>query len=83
MILDEATSSVDTVTETRIRESVYKLAKERTSFIIAHRLSTIMDSDLILVMENGGIAEMGSHRELMEKQGIYYALCSSQMQIPC
>ncbi len=82
MILDEATSSVDTVTEARIRQSVFKLSKGRTSFIIAHRLSTIIDSDLILVMDQGRIAEMGNHKTLMDKRGLYYQLSNSQLNIP-
>ncbi len=71
LILDEATSSVDTVTEKRIRRAMLNICKGRTSFIIAHRLSTIRDSDVIILIENGGIAEMGSHDELMKQNGKY------------
>lgn len=81
LILDEATSSVDTVTEQRIREAVLKMTEGRTSFIIAHRLSTIKDSDLIVLLENGRIAEQGSHDELMEKDGKYAAMYRTQMGV--
>lgn len=68
MILDEATSSVDTRTEVLIQKAMDNLMKDRTSFIIAHRLSTIRDADLILVMNNGDIVEQGNHNELMAKK---------------
>ena len=71
MILDEATSSVDTVTERHIRNAMLKLTEGRTSFIIAHRLSTIRDSDLIILICDGKIAEKGSHEELMKLNGQY------------
>ena len=71
MILDEATSSVDTVTEQKIRRAMLNICEGRTSFIIAHRLSTIRDSDVIILIEKGGIAEMGSHDELMKLDGKY------------
>lgn len=77
--LDEATSSVDTMTELRIQEAIKTLLKGRTSFIIAHRLSTIRSADLILVIEGGGIAEMGSHAELMERRGRYYEYVQKQV----
>ena len=78
MILDEATSNVDTLTEKRIRDSVLKLSMGRTSFIIAHRLPTIRDSDLILVIDNGRIVEKGSHDELLKLHGFYYGLYRTQ-----
>ncbi len=74
LILDEATSSVDTRTEVRIQKAMDNLMKGRTSFIIAHRLSTIRDADLILVMKEGDIVEMGRHEELLAKKWI---LCGS------
>lgn len=78
IILDEATSSVDTRTEMEISRAMKKLMKGRTSFVIAHRLSTIRDADTILFMENGNIVEQGSHKELLEKKGAYSALYYSQ-----
>ena len=78
MILDEATSSVDTRTEVLIQKAMDNLMKDRTSFIIAHRLSTIRDADLILVMNNGDIVEQGNHNELMAKNGFYANLYNSQ-----
>lgn len=79
LILDEATSSVDTVTEQRIRNAMLKITEGRTSFIIAHRLSTIKDSDLIILLENGHIAEQGNHRELMALDGKYASMYRTQM----
>lgn len=78
MILDEATSNVDTHTEALIQKAMAELMKGRTSFVIAHRLSTIRDADLILYMEEGDIKEIGSHEELMKKKGKYAALYMSQ-----
>ena len=78
LILDEATSSVDTRTEVQIQRAMANLMKGRTSFVIAHRLSTIRDADLILVMNNGKIIEQGNHRELLEKGGFYADLYNSQ-----
>lgn len=79
MILDEATSSVDTVTEQHIRKTMLTVTKGRTSFIIAHRLSTIRDSDLILLIRDGRIAEQGTHRELMEMSGEYAKMYLTQV----
>jgi ATP-binding cassette subfamily B multidrug efflux pump len=78
LILDEATSSVDTRTEVQIQKAMVRLMKGRTSFIIAHRLSTIRDADLILVMDNGSVIEKGNHVELLEKGGFYADLYNSQ-----
>lgn len=78
MILDEATSSVDTVTEQNIRKALIKLCKNRTSIIIAHRLSTIRDSDLIVLLENGEIAEQGTHQELLALDGKYAEMYRTQ-----
>lgn len=78
LILDEATSSVDTVTELRIQEAFALLMKDRTSFVIAHRLSTIKESDLILVLKDGEIIEQGTHASLLEAKGFYYTLYNSQ-----
>ncbi|MEG1850706.1 MAG: ABC transporter ATP-binding protein [Bacilli bacterium] len=80
LILDEATSNVDTRTEAIIQEAMDKLTKGRTSFIIAHRLSTIKNADIILVLDNGNIVEKGSHEELMKASGTYYSLYNSQFQ---
>ena len=78
LILDEATSSVDTRTEKNIQEAMVNLMKNRTSLIIAHRLSTIQDSDVIVVMDQGRIIEQGNHEELLQKQGKYYELYMTQ-----
>jgi len=78
LILDEATSSVDTRTEVQIQKAMEELMKGRTSFIIAHRLSTIREADLILVMDHGDIVEQGAHQELLEKNGVYAKLYNSQ-----
>lgn len=80
LILDEATSSVDTRTEARIQKAMNNLMKGRTSFVIAHRLSTIKDADLILVMKDGDIIEQGTHEELLEKKGFYADLYNSQFE---
>ncbi len=80
MILDEATSSVDTRTEERIQKAMDNLMQGRTSFIIAHRLSTIRNADLILVMKDGDIIEQGNHQELLEKNGFYAELYNSQFE---
>jgi ATP-binding cassette subfamily B protein len=81
LILDEATSSVDTRTELKIQKAMDNLMKDRTSFIIAHRLSTIRDADLILVMDHGDIVEQGNHEELLKKNGIYANLYNSQFEV--
>ena len=78
LILDEATSSIDTRTELQVQEAFDKLMKGRTSFVIAHRLSTIKDADLILVMKDGDIIEQGSHEELLAAKGFYADLYNSQ-----
>ena len=80
LILDEATSSVDTRTEIRIQKAMDNLMHGRTSFIIAHRLSTIRDADLILVMRDGDIVEQGKHEELLDKGGFYAQLYNAQFQ---
>lgn len=80
LILDEATSSVDTRTEERIQKAMNNLMKGRTSFVIAHRLSTIKDADVILVMKDGDIVEQGSHDELLAKRGFYWELYNSQFE---
>ena len=78
LILDEATSSVDTRTEMHIQQAMVALMKNRTSLIIAHRLSTIRDADIIIVMQDGRVMESGNHDELLEKQGVYYNLYQNQ-----
>jgi len=80
LILDEATSSVDTHTEIMIQEAMDRLMQGRTSFIIAHRLSTIQNADLILVMRDGNIVEQGTHDELLEQGGYYAELYNSQFE---
>ena len=78
LILDEATSSVDTRTEVLIQQAMERLLCDRTSFVVAHRLSTIKDADNIIVMNHGSIVETGDHRELMKKGGFYADLYNSQ-----
>ncbi len=80
LILDEATSSVDTRTEAELQSAMVKLMKNRTSIIIAHRLSTIRDADRIVVLNNGSIAESGSHDELLSLKGVYYSLYQKQFE---
>ena len=74
LIFDEATSALDNESEKVVQESLEKLAKNRTTFVIAHRLSTIRNAERILVLTEEGIEEQGTHRELMEKKGVYYNL---------
>ena len=81
MILDEATSSVDTRTELEIQKAMDHLMKGRTSFVIAHRLSTIIDADHILVMKNGTIVEQGTHQGLLTQNGFYADLYNSQFTV--
>ena len=78
LILDEATSNVDTRTEKAIQSAMQKVMENRTSIVIAHRLSTIRDSDLIVVMDHGRIVEQGNHKELLARQGRYYELYMTQ-----
>jgi ATP-binding cassette subfamily B protein len=80
LILDEATSNVDTRTELRIQEAMLKLMTGRTSFIIAHRLSTIREADTIMVIDGGRIVEQGSHDQLLAKNGVYHKMYFSQWQ---
>lgn len=80
LILDEATSSVDTRTELLIQQAMDKLMEGRTSFVIAHRLSTIKNADIILVLKDGEILESGNHEELLEKGGFYAELYNSQFE---
>src|SRR3954451_492023 len=82
LILDEATSSVDTRTEVLVQRAMAALRRDRTSFVISHRLSTIRDADLILVMENGAIVEQGTHDELLVKRGAYARLYEAQFAAP-
>jgi len=77
LILDEATSSVDSRTELQIQQAMTELRRDRTSFIIAHRLSTIRDADLIVVIDGGRIVEQGSHAELLERRGAYWRMTNS------
>ena len=80
LILDEATSNIDTMTEMRIQKAFRKMMKGRTSFIVAHRLSTILDADLILVRRDGDIVEQGTHDELLAQGGFYADLYNSQFE---
>ncbi|MBQ1284148.1 MAG: ATP-binding cassette domain-containing protein, partial [Clostridia bacterium] len=81
LILDEATSSIDTRTEQRIQKAFAKMMNGRTSFIVAHRLSTIREADVILVMKNGNIIEQGNHDELLKNGGFYAELYNSQFAV--
>ena len=80
LILDEATSSIDTRTEMKIQNAFAKMMEGRTSFIVAHRLSTIREADVILVMKDGQVIEQGSHEELIAKDGFYASLYNSQFE---
>jgi ATP-binding cassette subfamily B protein len=81
LILDEATSSIDTRTEMKIQDAFAKMMEGRTSFIVAHRLSTIKEADVILVMKDGNIIEQGTHDELIRAGGLYYSLVKAQEEI--
>ena len=78
LILDEATSSVDTESEAKIQDAIIKIMKDKTTFSVAHRLSTIVNSDLILVLRDGEIIEQGTHKELLNKKGYYFELYRNQ-----
>ena len=80
LILDEATSSIDTRTEMKIQDAFSRMMKGRTSFIVAHRLSTIREADIILVMNEGHVVEQGNHEALMKKNGFYAKLYNSQFE---
>lgn len=80
LILDEATSSIDTITELKIQEALHRLMEGRTSFVIAHRLNTIQQSDQILVLDEGRIIEKGSHNELLQQRGFYSELYRSSLK---
>ena len=80
LILDEATSNVDTATERKVQAAMRTLMAGKTCFIIAHRLSTIRNADNILVMEHGDVVEQGNHDSLMERKGVYYKLYASQFE---
>jgi ATP-binding cassette subfamily B protein len=81
LVFDEATSSLDTESERAVKENLDQLIEGRTSFVIAHRLSTIRDADLIVVLERGKLAELGTHDELMDRRGLYYYLTSQQLDL--
>ncbi len=81
LILDEATSSVDTRTELQIQKAIDALTAGRTSFVIAHRLSTIRDADMILYMQDGDVRETGTHEELLKKNGLYAKMYNSQFDV--
>ena len=80
MILDEATSNVDTGTERQIQQAMRDLMRDKTCFVIAHRLSTIRNADLILVIDQGDVVEQGTHEQLMQAKGFYYRLYRAQFE---
>ena len=80
LILDEATSSIDTRTELKIQDAFNNIMDGKTTFIVAHRLSTIKEADIILVMNNGNVIEQGTHQELLNKKGFYYNLYNAQFE---
>jgi ATP-binding cassette subfamily B protein len=80
LILDEATSNVDTTTERQIQKAMRKLMSNKTCFVIAHRLSTIQNADNILVLDNGNVIEQGKHEDLMMQKGFYYKMYASQFE---
>jgi ATP-binding cassette subfamily B protein len=81
LILDEATSSVDTETEKQLQEAITRMVQNRTTFAIAHRLSTLRNADRLLVLENGKFVEFGTHEELLRKRGVYYKLVQLQREV--
>ena len=81
LILDEATSSIDTHTEALVQSGMDALMQDRTVFVIAHRLSTVRNADVIMVLDHGRIIERGSHEELLAKRGEYYQLCTGAIEL--
>ncbi|NES83807.1 MAG: multidrug ABC transporter permease, partial [Moorea sp. SIO2B7] len=81
LILDEATSSLDTESERRFQQNLARISRDRTTFIIAHRLSTVRNADCILVLDRGVLVEKGNHQELMDRQGLYYHLAQQQLDL--